>query len=205
MNGPSPNVRKTFDWLTKGGITKATGGRVKPMTTQGACGLIGGWTVETGDPTLTNLDVVEDGRGVGRGLSQFSHDRRIAYDRARDKAIASGVDVNSLDWQLGYVADEYMGKHDLEPGKSLSGYSKSLEQFGQTNDIYKATVGLTDGGWGNAGYFRPSEPHMDRRIKAAERCVAWFDKPNVGKKTSGPSNMSPNPYNRTDMSPNPYR
>ena len=186
------NVRKAHDHLTGGGFTEATGGLVPPMTTEAACGLIGGWSVETGDPELRKLDVVEKGNGQkGRGMSQYTGVRRTAYDKARETALANGEDVNSLDWQLGYAADEYTGKHDVG-GKSLSGWTKSLQRHGQSDDAGAAAVALTN------EYFRPRTPHMDRRIEAAERCVTWMQKPQEIKR------MSPNPYNRTDMSPNPY-
>ena len=186
------NVRKAHDYLTNGGFTEATGGLVPPMTTEAACGLIGGWTVETGDPELRDLDVVEKNNGQkGRGMSQYTGVRRTAYDKAREAALARGEDVNSLDWQLGYAADEYTGKHDVG-GKSLSGWTGSLERHAQSDDAGAAAVALTN------EYFRPSKPHMDRRIQAAERCVTWMKKPQEIKR------MSPNPYGRTDMSPNPY-
>ena len=186
------NVRKAHDHLTGGGFTEATGGLVPPMTTEAACGLIGGWSVETGDPELRKLDVVEKGNGQkGRGMSQYTGVRRTAYDKARETALANGEDVNSLDWQLDYAADEYTGKHDVG-GKSLSGWTKSLQRHGQSDDAGAAAVALTN------EYFRPRTPHMDRRIEAAERCVTWMQKPQEIKR------MSPNPYNRTDMSPNPY-
>ena len=82
-------------------------------------------------------------------------------------------------------------KHDVG-GKSLSGWTKSLQRHGQSDDAGAAAVALTN------EYFRPRTPHMDRRIEAAERCVTWMQKPQEIKR------MSPNPYNRTDMSPNPY-
>jgi len=186
------NVRKAHDYLTNGGFTEATGGLVPPMTTEAACGLIGGWTVETGDPELRKLDVVERNNGQkGRGMSQYTGVRRTAYDKAREAALARGEDVNSLDWQLGYAADEYAGKHDVG-GKSLSGWTGSLQRHGQSDDAGSAAVAMTN------EYFRPSTPHMDRRVEAAERCVTWMKKPQEIKR------MSPNPYNRTDMSPNPY-
>ena len=186
------NVRKAHDHLTGGGFTEATGGLVPPMTTEAACGLIGGWSVETGDPELRKLDVVEKGNGQkGRGMSQYTGVRRTAYDKARETALANGEDVNSLDWQLDYAADEYTGKHDVG-GKSLSGWTKSLQRHGQSDDAGGTGVALTN------EYFRPRTPHMDRRIEAAERCVTWMQKPQEIKR------MSPNPYNRTDMSPNPY-
>lgn len=188
------NVRKAYDHLTDGGFTEATSGRVAPMTPQGACGLIGGWTVETGDPELRNLDVVEKGNNQkGRGMSQYTGVRRTAYDKARTSALAAGEDVNSLDWQLEYAADEYTGKHDVD-GKSLSGWTKSLEHYGQSDDVREAAIGMTSGTSGREGYFRPSKPHMDRRIAAAERCMTWMSKPQPIQETAvAPTPTAPTP------------
>ena len=119
--------------------------------------------VETGSDDLSNLDVVEHNNNqAGRGISQFSHARREPYDAARDAAINAGVDPNSIDFQLGYAVDEYTGKHDPAPGKSLIGWTDSFENHGQSTDVAGATAGFTN------DYFRPSTPHLDRRIDAAQ-------------------------------------
>ena len=195
------NVRKAHDHLTGGGFTQATGGVVPPMTPEGACGLIGGWTVETGDPELQDLDVIERGNNQkGRGMSQYTGVRRDAYDKARAAALARGEDVNSLDWQLEYAADEYTGKHDI--GGSLSGWTKSLEHYGQSDDVREAAVGMTSGTGGREGYFRPSKPHMDRRIAAAERCMTWMTKPQPIKPTM-PSNP-PGQFQTRGRAPDPH-
>ena len=188
------NVRQAYDYLTGDGIVERSGGSLQSMTPEAASGLIGNWMVETGSSDLSNLDVVEKNNNqAGRGISQFSHSRRGPYDAARDAAISAGVDPNSMDFQLGYAVDEYTGKHDPAPGQSLSGWTKAFESHGQSDDLTAATAGFQD------DYFRPTTPHADRRLEAAQRVYTRMTSPQPIK------DMSPNPYNRTDMSPNPYR
>ena len=187
-NFGATNVRQAYDFLTGDGIVDRSGGALQSMTPEAASGLIGNWMVETGSNDLTNLDVVErNNNQAGRGISQFSHSRRGPYDAARDAAINAGVDPNSMDFQLGYAVDEYMGKHD-GGGGSLIGWTKAFENHGQSNDLVGATTGFQN------DYFRPSEPHQNRRIEAAQRVHARMTAPR----------MSPNPYNGGNMSPNPY-
>ena len=189
------NVRQVYNYLTGDNIVERSGGALQPMTPQAASGLIGGWIVETGSPDLSNLDVVEvKNNQAGRGISQFSHSRRGPYDAARDAAIKAGIDPNSVDFQLGYAVDEYMGKHDPAPGKSLSGWTKAFERHGQSDNVTQAATGFTN------DYFRPTTPHLDRRIDAANRVYSQMTAPQPVQ-----PQMSPNPYIRTDMSPNPYR
>ena len=185
------NVRQAYDFLTGDGIVERSGGVLQPMTPEGASGLIGGWMVETGSPDLTNLDVVErNNNQAGRGISQFSHSRRGPYDAAREAAINAGVDPNSMEFQLGYAIDEYTGKHDPAPGQSLIGWTDSFQNHGQSTDVTGAATGFTN------DYFRPSKPHLDRRIEAAQRVHAQMTAPQ----------MSPNPYKpELNYSPNPYR
>ena len=165
------NIHRAHNFLTGDGIVKHSGGALQPMTPEAASGLIGGWIVETGSPDLTNLDVVEQNNGgAGRGISQFSHARRGPYDAARDAAIKAGVDPNSIDFQLGYAVDEYTGKHDGNNG-SLIGWTNSFQNHGQSTSVEDATRGFTN------DYFRPSTPHMDRRIEAANRVYTQMTAP----------------------------
>tara|TARA_B100001778_G_scaffold64600_3_gene50577 strand:- start:2804 stop:3451 length:648 start_codon:yes stop_codon:yes gene_type:complete len=155
------NVGKAYEWLTGDGIRKYTDGQISAMTPEAASGLIGNWQTETGDPTLQNLDIVEEKAKAGRGISQYTGDRRIAYDAARQAAIDAGVDPNSMDFQLEYFADEYLGKKDLKPGYSLVGYTNSLDELGGLDAAGAARHLRRD-------FFRPSEPHEDRRVKNAQ-------------------------------------
>ena len=189
------NIRHAYNYLTGDDIVERSGGVLRSMSPEGASGLIGGWMVETGSSDLSNLDVVErNNNQAGRGISQFSHARRGPYDAARDAAINAGIDPNSVDFQLGYAVDEYIGKHDPAPGKSLSGWTKAFERHGNSDSVSEAATGFTN------DYFRPSTPHLDRRIDAANQVYQQMTAPQPVQ-----TNMSPNPYIRNDMSPNPYR
>ncbi len=169
---PHPNIRYAHDFLTGDGIVDRSDGALQSMSPEAASALIGNWAVETGSPNLENLDVVEKDNGqAGRGISQFSHSRRGPYDAARDAAIKAGIDPNSMDFQLGYAVDEYTGKHDPAPGQSLSGWTKAFETHGQSDDLNAATAGFQD------DYFRPSTPHADRRLEAAQRVHTFMTKP----------------------------
>ena len=171
--------------LSSDKITKMTGGRIQPLSREAAAGLVGGWIVETGDPTLSNLDVVEVGNGnAGRGLSQYTHSRRGPYDRARSKALAMGQDVNSREWQLAYFAEEYLGKHD-GGGGSLIGWTGALDRnLPQAGTPEQYAAHFTD------HYFRPRTPHLDRR-QAAARELFDAEPPNIppSPKTQAASEM----------------
>ena len=151
------NKRWFHEALTGPRIEKASGGRIKRFSPKAAAGMIGSWIVETGDPNLIDIDVVEIGNGgAGRGLSQYTGVRRDAYDRARASAIRNGQDVNSREWQFQYFVDEYLGKHDIN-GNSLSGWTSSFEKAPDFSTAADYAQYFTD------TYFRPSDPHMERR------------------------------------------
>ena len=152
------NITLAYQFLTGEGIVEQSNGLLQPFTPEAASGLIANWIVETGSPTLTNLDVVERNGGAGRGLSQYTHIRRTAYDKARRQHIAAGEDPNSMEFQLSYILDEYLGKHDPAPGRSLIGWTRSFERFGQLTSPGDAAVAFSN------SYFRPSLPHMSRRV-----------------------------------------
>lgn len=159
----SEAIRYFFNSLTGNEIERLSGGRIKRMDPFAAAGLIGSWMVETGSDDLSNLDVVEVGNNqAGRGLSQYSHSRRGPYDRARQAAIGRGIDPNSKEYQLQYFVEEYLGKHDPAPGKSLIGWTKSLDNLPEFKSVAEAATHFTK------NYFRPSTPHLDRRIQKGE-------------------------------------
>lgn len=170
------NTDYIFKVLTSKKITEMSGGRIPQMTPQQAAGLMGSWAVETGDPTFNNLDVVEKQAKAGRGLSQYTGVRRIPYDRARNEALAQGVDPNSAEWQMQYFADEYAGKYD-QNGRSLIGWTKSLEtlQPGMSPADYAQQI--TGSAAEARGYFRPGVPHTDRRRAAAEAIYQAYNAP----------------------------
>jgi hypothetical protein len=67
--------------------------------------------VETGRVELDRLEVIEAGRGAGRGAMQYTGVRWLAYDRVRQDAEARGVDTAGDHWQQQYFAEEYAGLH----------------------------------------------------------------------------------------------
>jgi len=155
-------VERLHDVFSSTQIRDRSSGAITPLTRQGASGLAGNYIVETGDPTLTNTDVVEKDAKAGRGLAQYTSARRGPYDDARDSHIAAGGDPNDIEFQIDYAAREYAGDYDND-GQSLVGYTDALN-------------GETDGM--NAGdaathlrkdFFRPRIPHNKRRVEAAEQ------------------------------------
>lgn len=170
----TPQIDYFFGALTSKTIEKMSGGKIKQMTPQQAAGLIGSWIVETGNPKLQNLDVVERGAGAGRGLSQYTGARRVAYDKARSAAIAQGQDPNSPQWQLNYFVQEYVGKHDPAPGKSLIGWTRVFENApakGSPADFARYFTGSAASG---SGYFRPGVPHTESRANAAKQVFSLY-------------------------------
>lgn len=185
------NLDIAYTFLTTEAVAKASEGRIKPLSPDQAAALIGSWQVETGSQDLSNLDVVERGNGgKGRGLSQYTATRRTAYDKARQGYLQQGGDPNNIDFQLKYFAEEYAGKHDPAPGKSLSGWTRSFERI--PADRVGATTYLTD------NYFRPSTPHLDRRIKNANDFKAPLPVSNESPVNQTPTPEQPMP-NRTQL------
>ncbi len=181
------NILYAHNFLTGQGIVDRSRGALKPMSPEAASGLIGNWVVETGSPDLTNLDVVEvNNNGAGRGISQWSHSRRGPYDQAREAAISNGVDPNSMDFQLGYFVDEYTGQHD-NGGGSLIGWTQSMENHGQSDNLSAATSGFQN------DYFRPSTAHGDRRQQAAVRVQNYINTAQPIVDTKPDSSPAPQP------------
>lgn len=163
-----------FGALTSDTITKMSDGKIPKMTKEQAAGLIGSWVVETGKANLKGLDVVERGAAAGRGLSQYTGERRTAYDAARAQAIKNGVDPNSAQWQLKYFVEEYTGKHDPAPGASLIGWTRVFESApakGSPAFFAKYFTGSADSG---QGYFRPGVPHTESRQNAAQQVFKLY-------------------------------
>lgn len=170
------NTDYMFSVLTSPKITEMSQGRIQQMSPQQASGLLGSWIVETGDPSLKKLDVVETQGGAGRGLSQYTGVRRIPYDRARAAALSSGLDPNQASWQMQYFADEYSGRYDQQ-GRSLIGWTRSLEQLPpnlSSGDYAELITGSASKG---QGYFRPGVPHIDKRRQAAQQVFKAYSKP----------------------------
>jgi hypothetical protein len=187
----------TGDW-----ITQRSGGKIKPMTPAGAAGFLGSTQVETGSPDLSKMDVVETGNNqAGRGISQFSHARRGPYDKARSEFIKSGGDVNTTDFQAGYLIDEYQDKHNPSPGALLSSHTKAFDTCGQMPEPVAAAKCWTTGSEGRQGYFAPSTPHMERRTTGAQNIFDQVTNPSFGKAT-GPTTPPTSPL--VKEKPDPY-
>jgi hypothetical protein len=180
------NTDYMFSVLTSPKITEMSRGRIQPMSPQQAAGLLGSWMVETGDPTLRNLDVVEKQAGAGRGLSQYTGVRRIPYDRARAAALSSGLDPNQASWQMQYFADEYSGKYDQQ-GRSLIGWTRSLEQLPPNLSSGDYAELITGSAAKGQGYFRPGVPHVDRRRQAAQQVFKAYNQPAKPKNIPTPA------------------
>jgi hypothetical protein len=173
----SRELETAWNYLTSGQAQKDSGGVLPKFNSEQAAGLIGSWIGETGKPDLKGLDVVEQGAGEGRGMSQYTDKRRKAYDRARAAALKAGEDPNSIQWQLKYFVQEYVGKHDLKPGESLSGWTRIFERAPAKGspeffaDYYTGSLAE------KRGYFRPSEPHLERRQNAARQVFQLYNNP----------------------------
>lgn len=176
----TPNTDYIFKALTDGTVSKMTANRIPKMTPSQAAGLVGSWIIETGRPGLQNLDVVEQGSGRGRGLSQYTGVRRGPYDQAVSAARAAGKDPNSAQWQLEYFAKEYLNK-------DLIGWTKVFEnapKSGSPADYAKYYTGSAQQG---SGYFRPGTPHWDRRMQAAMEVFKHYS----GQGTTAPKQTTP--------------
>lgn len=156
------NLQSWLTFLAGPEVQRQSKGKIRPLTPAEACGFMGCIIVETGRPLLDKLDVVETGSGAGRGTMQYTGVRRVAYDRARDAAIAKRIDPNSNSWQQAYFAEEYAGMHDPPQG-SLIGWTKVFEDRPAGMDPARAAAYWT------AHYFRPGVPNLDRRQQEAQR------------------------------------
>lgn len=174
------NLQSWLTFLCGPDVDRVSRGKIKPLTPAEACGFIGCIIVETGQPLLNKLDVVEAGSGAGRGAMQYTGVRRVAYDKAAAAAIAKGIDTNSNAWQQQYFAEEYAGLHDPPQG-SLIGWTRVFEDRPAGMDPSKAAAHWT------AHYSRPGVPHLDRRQQEAQRVWELVQ----SKRLSVPTQRSP--------------
>lgn len=162
----APNVERLHDAFITTDMRDRSEGAISPMSRESASALTGNYIVETGDRTLSNTDVVEKRRdgtdGPGRGLAQYTSARRGPYDKARERFLTQGGDPNSMEFQLDYAADEYAGKYDPSPGQSLSGWMGTLSGETDSMTIPEAATHF------RKDFFRPSVPHNEKRITAAQ-------------------------------------
>ena len=103
-SGSHQNLQHWLSFFCSSAVTEASLGVIQPLTAEEACGFLGCMVIETGEPELENLDVIEAGSGAGRGAMQYTGVRRSAYDATRLQAIAEGIDPNSNSWQELYFA-----------------------------------------------------------------------------------------------------
>lgn len=93
------NLRHWLAYFTGPAVTAGSNGRSQPLTAAEACGFMSCMIVETGSLDQAQLDVIEAGSGRGRGAMQYTGAPRLAYDRARARADAQGIDTTSNEWQ----------------------------------------------------------------------------------------------------------
>ena len=155
---PSPQIARTLKLLTDGTMSKWSNGRIPKLTRSQALGFTANLIQETGSADLSKLDVTESGSGKGRGIGQFTGARRTAYDQWAAKY----PNRNNPDAQLQYVAKEYSGAYDPN-GNSLIGYTQSFEKAPGNVTPEQAAL------YYSRNYFRPGEPHEDRRANYAKQ------------------------------------
>ena len=164
--------------LTDGTFSKMTNRKVPAFSLEQAAALVGNAMHETGSPNLTKTDVVEAGSGAGRGMMQYTGERRTAYDRANPG--------NDIKRQLEYAAKEYTGKYD-PGGRSLVGYTRSLETTPR-RDVVAATNHLLE------NYFRPADPTASRqeRVNNAKQVLKIYQQLTKPKAQEKPKPAKPN-------------
>lgn len=155
---PSPQIARTIKLLTDGTMSKWSNGRIPKLSREQAIGFTANLIQETGSADLSNLDVVEQGSAKGRGIGQFTGARRQAYDQWASRY----PNRNNPDAQLQYVAKEYRGDYDPN-GNSLIGYTRSFEQAPKGISPQDAAL------YFSRTYFRPGEPHNERRVDYARQ------------------------------------
>jgi len=165
---PHANLQHWLDFFCSSAVNEASLWVIQPLTAAEACGFLGCMVVETGEPELEILDVIEAGSGAGRGAMQYTGVRRTAYDAARLQAIAEAIDPNSNAWQEQYFAEEYAGLHDPSAG-SLIGWTRVFEDRPYGMDPAAAAAYWTGSAAAAEGYFRPGTPHTERRQAEAQR------------------------------------
>ena len=90
-SGSHGNLQHWLSFFCSSAVTEASLGVIQPLSAEEACGFLGCMVIETGEPELENLDVIEAGSGAGRGAMQYTGVRRSAYDAARLQAIAEAL------------------------------------------------------------------------------------------------------------------
>jgi hypothetical protein len=156
------NLQHWLGFFCSSAVTEASLGVIQPLTPEEAGGFLVCMVVETGEPELENLDVIEADSGARRGAMQYTGVRRTAYDAARLQGISAGTDPNSNDWQEQYFAEKYAGLHHPPEG-SLIGWTRVFEDRPRGMDPAAAASYWTGSASEAEGYFRPGTPHTERR------------------------------------------
>jgi hypothetical protein len=163
-----------------------------------AAAWLGQAVVETGNPTLEDLDVVEYGSGAGRGMFQYTGERRRPYDRARQQALSNDQNPNDIDWQIDYALDKDNAYVDMDQfregltdpdkdykfnkhwgnatGKTANG-QRYDNKFSTANELMDHYEDNPVGGYSRAltGEFtRPGVHHLDRREKASKHILRMY-------------------------------
>jgi len=146
------------------------------MTAEQAAGWLGSWIVESGKVDLKNTDVIEKGAGAGRGIGQYTGVRRTAYDKARTAAINNGENPNSIQWQMKYFVQEYLGKHDINKASNV-GWTRIFENRPAKGSAAFFSQYFTGSEASGKGYFRPRIPHQDMRNDAAQQLFKLYQTP----------------------------
>ncbi|MFM7361243.1 MAG: hypothetical protein ACKO3F_08450, partial [Cyanobium sp.] len=66
------NLQHWLEFFCSSAVTEASLSAIQPLSAEEACGFLGCMVVETGDPELESLDVIEGGSGAGRGAMQYT-------------------------------------------------------------------------------------------------------------------------------------
>lgn len=197
-NIPLDSNVTTFE---KGNIYKAMEYLInkKGWTADFAASWLGQAAVETGNYDLKDLDVVERGTGAGRGMFQYTNERRGPYDRARQKALQKGQNPNSIEWQVDYALNgdnpamnlDAMREGLTDPQKNYTfhkrwgtatGISPAGERYGNkfsnANQLMAAYGKDKIAGYSRAlagEYTRPGTIHLDRRTQASKHYYRMYN------------------------------
>ena len=172
--GADAAIRSWYNFLTGSGVTKASGGKIRPLSRNSALGFIGNLGHESAG---TFGDIVEHGSGAGRGALQYTGARRGPYDAARAAAAKQGIDPNSMQFQQQYFAKEYTNN-------DLAGWTRAFDGSPRNASMEAEAVRY------RKQYLRPAAglEHDDGRIAWAKHAAALTGGPTgAGPTGAGPT------------------
>jgi len=181
--GADAAIRSWYGFLTGSGVTRASGGKIQPLSRNSALGFIGNLGHESAG---TFGDIVEHGSGAGRGALQYTGARRGPYDAARAAAVKQGIDPNSMQFQQQYFAKEYTNN-------DLAGWTKAFDGSPRNASLEAEAVRY------RRQYLRPAAglEHDDGRIAWAKRAAALTG----GSTGAGPTGAGPTGAGPTGAGP----